>query len=74
MDKNIVVKPFGGPAYKKEDLMKMEPTLRRALLRVKENTTRRYDAAKKGLIFSWVGGTRTKTRVRGILLQLKEVS
>jgi len=32
LDKNVKVKSFGAPAYDKEDLMKMDPELLRALL------------------------------------------
>ncbi|SDE37795.1 nitroreductase family protein [Sporomusa acidovorans] len=39
MSEKIKVVPYGGPAYEKEDLMKMEPALLRALLRERVHHT-----------------------------------
>lgn len=58
MDKNIKVKPFGGPAYEKEDLMKMDPELLRALLR--ERVHHNIEVPFYPFLRKWKGDSKPK--------------
>jgi len=58
MDENVKVKPFGGPAYGKEDLMKMEPELLRALLR--ERVHHNIEVPFYPLLRKWDGTPKPK--------------
>mgnify|MGYP000117780176 CR=1 FL=1 len=58
MDKNIKVKPFGGPAYEKEDLMKMDSELLRALLR--ERAHHNIEVPFYPLLRKWEGDPKPK--------------
>jgi len=58
MDENVKVTPFGGPAYGKEDLMKMEPELLRALLR--ERVHHNIEVPFYPLLRKWDGTPKPK--------------
>jgi len=58
MDESVKVKPFGGPAYGKEDLMKMEPELLRALLR--ERVHHNIEVPFYPLLRKWDGTPKPK--------------
>jgi hypothetical protein len=58
MDKNIKVTLFAGPAYEKEDLMKMDPELLRALLR--ERVHHNIEVPFYPLLRKWEGDPNLK--------------
>ena len=58
MDENVKVKPFGGPAYGKEDLMKMDPEFLRSLLR--ERVHHNIEVLFYPLLRKWEGDPKSK--------------
>jgi len=58
MDENVKVKPYGGPAYGKEDLLKMEPELLRGLLR--ERVHHNIEVPFYPLLRKWDGTPKPK--------------